>query len=196
AFHHDVRRFEGSGHVALFDPPFDEDVAVPATVQLRSAGATGVVDVEDRRFGLPRDGELGYRLLEDVGCADDHRHRLSPIAGLGFGEDGLVLETGQHPELVATGHVPGGADVDHAGMLLQEPPDVADPEPGEGVGRAHDCDPEAFLRGDVVAVACLAPHPLDAVDTPHPGTDCLAWGRRLGPAEIPPARPLHCLDDL
>src|SRR5690606_25072227 len=101
-----------------------------------------------------------------------------------------------HPELVATGHVPGGADVDHAGMLLQEPPDVADPEPGEGVGRAHDCDPEAFLRGDVVAVACLAPHPLDAVDTPHPGTDRLAWGRRLGPAEIPPARPLHCLDDL
>src|SRR5690606_24237812 len=130
AFHHDVRRFERSGHVALFDPPFDEDVAVPATVQLRSAGATGVVDVEDRRFGLPRDGELGYCLLEDVGCADDHRHRLSPIAGLGFSEDGLVLETGQHPELVATGHVPGGADVDHAGMLLQEPPDVADPEPG------------------------------------------------------------------
>ena len=145
----DLRSRERVVQIAATNVAADQDVAVARVVQPGRAGSLGVVDRHHGRQLVPGHRERRHvQRRHRLRLADDHGDGLTPEAHLlvGFGEHRLIGGRRDHAEHVAAGDVGRGHDRDDSRRCGDERVQVAEPEAGPVVRRAHDPDRRGLLR--------------------------------------------------
>ena len=194
----DLRGRERAVQVAAPNVAADQDVAVARVVEPGRVGSLGVVERHHGRQLVPGHRERRHvQRRHRLRLADDHGDGLTPEPHLlvGFGEHRLIGGRGDHAEHVAAGDVGRGHDRDDPRRCGDERVQVAEPETGPVVRRAHDPDHERSFGRLVGAEHVRAVHLALAVDAPNAMTDGLAdrW-RRLD--DLGRAGVHHGRDDL
>ena len=188
---------EGVLHVAADHPAGGQQVALGGRVKLRRVRMLRRVVARNSRQRLPDDRHVVVADRPDRGVlADQRQHRLAAVAHMVLGQHRLVLVCRVDADAVAARDVGGGEDTHHPGMRGLEGCQVAEPEAGVGVRRAHGLQRQA-ARGLQVGAERLRPgHLGDAVDLLQPGAHRVAGSgsvRRGGDAV---GGGQHRLDDL
>ena len=145
----------------------------------RRALRAGLARTADRRQRLVTDGQIFVSYRDDrLACADQRHHGIAPVTHESLGQHRLIAHVGVDADTVG-GHVGGGEHPRHAGPGGGGRREVAEHDPGRGVGRADDAEPERIRRHGVGAIALGARELGHAVELGKAGTHGSARRRRF-----------------